>query len=149
MSGAEVKGLLGELLKNIGSDSILSKLDLTKISDADVEKLIGYVINGFPLSYQMSEVPLENESKVNNIYVYLDKGIFDIVMPLVYPLLPDLDTLVKGITIEMIGQQVPIWSLISGLTGLQSLTEIEPLWKATTQFNIGLDLGTGSYKLAK
>ena len=49
----------------------------------------------------------------------------------------------------MIGQQVPIWSLISGLTGLQSLTEIEPLWKATTQFNIGLDLGTGSYKLAK
>lgn len=149
MSGAEIKGLLGELLKNVGSDNILGKLDFTKISDGDIEKLIGYVINGFPLSYQMSEVVLKDGSKMNNLYVYLDKSIFDTFMPLVYPMLPDLDTMVKGIVVEMFGQPMPIWGLISALTGLESLTEFEPLWKATTQFNIGLDLGTGSYKVAK
>lgn len=148
-SGAEIKETLADLIEQFGGDSILGKLDITKIPDADVEKLIGYVLNGFPLNYEISEAALENGNKVNNIYVYLDKSIFDIFMPAIYPMLPDLDTMVKELTMDMMGQQVPVWGLIQGLTGLNSLTEIEPLWKATTKFNIGLDLGNGSYKVAK
>lgn len=148
-SGAEIKGLLDGLIKKFGGEGILSKLDITKISDADIEKLIGYVLNGFPLSYEISEVTLENGNKVDNIYVYLDKSIFDVFMPAIYPMLPDLDTLVKGITIDMMGVPMPVWGLIQAMTGLNSLTDIELMWKATTKFNIGLDLGNGSYKVAK
>lgn len=147
MSGAQIKELLGGILKNMGSDNILSKLDITKISDADIEKLIGYVVNGFPLSYQLSEVTLKNGNKVEDVHVYLDKGIFDIFMPALYPMLPDLDVMVKNMTIEMFGQPMPVWGLIEGLTGLKSLTEFEGIWKATTLFNVGLDLATGSLKV--
>ena len=143
MKGAEIKDLLGGFLKG---NELLSKLDITKISDTDVEKLIGYVVNGFPVSYQMSEVTLKNETKINNVYVYLDKSLFDIFMPAVYPILPELDVLVKNIEVEMYGQKMKIWDLLGALTALQSLTELEGIWKATSQFNIGIDLATGSYK---
>ena len=149
MTGAEIKELLGGFLKELGGGSILAKLDLSKISDADIEKLVGYIVNGFPLNYQISEAVLKDGSKVNNIYIYLDKSIFDTFMPLVYPMLPDLETMLKNLSVDMGGFPLPVWGLVQMLTGLNSLTEFEGLWKATTQFNIGLDLGTGSYKVAE
>lgn len=147
MSGAQIKELLGGLLSSMGNDNVLSKLDLTKISDNDIEKLIGYVVNGFPLSYQLSEVTLKNGSKVDDVHIYLDKDLFDIFMPALYPMLPDLDVMVKNMTIEMYGQTVPVWNLVEGLTAMKSLTELEGIWKATTLFNVGLDLVTGSLKV--
>lgn len=149
MDGAKIKELLGAFLSGMGSDNVLSKLDISKISDADVEMLIKYLTDGFPVSYQVSDVTLSNDSKIKNVYVYLDKGLLDIFMPALYPALPDLDKLVKSIEIEMYGQKVPIWGLVGGLTGLNSLTELEGIWKSTSKFNFGIDLASGSYKVEK
>jgi len=146
MKGAQIKELLSGFLASMGSDNILSKLDLTKIADSDIEKLIGYVLNGFPLSYQMTEVALANGSKVNDIYVYLDKGIFDIFMPALYPMLPALEAMLADVTLDMGGYPLPLWPLLQGLTGMSSLTEFEDIWKSTTLFTVGLDLATGSLK---
>ena len=146
MSGADIKKMLGELLAGLGSDGILAKLDISNISDGDVEKLIGYLTDGFPLGYTVTEVTLEDKRNVKDLYVYVDKGVFDIFMPALYPLLPDLDTLVKGMTIDMYGQTVPLWGMVSALTQLESLIEFEDIWKQTTVFNIGLDLADGSFK---
>ena len=146
MTGAQIKELLGGFLSSMGSDNILSKLDITKISDSDIEKLIGYVVNGFPLGYDTSEVALKDGSKVSTFHVYLEKEIFDIFMPALYPMLPDLDVMLKNMTVEVFGSPMPVWGLVQGLTGLTSLTEFEGVWKATTLFNVGLDLATGSLK---
>lgn len=150
MSGADIKKLLGQLLAGIGKDNMLGKLDLSKIADSDIEKLIGYVTEGFPLSYKTSQLEIKKGEEVvrtvNDLSIYLDKGLFDIFMPAVYPMLPDLDTLLKGMEIDMYGQKMPLWSMIQLLTGLNSITEIEGIWEATTKFNLGISLGNGSYK---
>ena len=52
MSGADIKNLLGQLLAGLEDDNMLKKLDISKISDSDIEKLISYVIDGFPLNYR-------------------------------------------------------------------------------------------------
>ena len=147
LDGAKIKELLGAFLAGMGNDNVLSKLDISKISDADVEMLIGYLTDGFPVSYQVSDVTLSNDTKIKNVYVYLDKGLLDIFMPALYPALPDLDVLVKNIEIEMYGTKIKIWGLLGGLTGLNSLTELEGIWKSTSKFNFGIDLASGSYKV--
>lgn len=147
MSGADIKNMLSGLLDNLGSDSMLAKLDITKISDADIKKLVGYLIDGFPLDYKVTEVTLQNGSKAKDLFVYVDKNVFDIFMPAVYPMLPDLDTFVKGLTVEIAGQPAPLWNLINALTQLNSLTEFEGIWKTTTVFNVGLDLTNDSFKV--
>lgn len=149
MSGAQIKQLLGGLLQNMGEESVMSKMDLSKISDADIEKLIGYVVNGFPLSYKISEVTLSDDSKVNSIYIYLDKEIFDMFMPAIYPMLPAVDTLLKETVIELYGTEVPLWTMVQMLTQLNSLTDLEKVWNATESFNIGLDLGAKTFKVTE
>lgn len=149
LDGAKIKELLGAFLSGMGSDNVLSKLDISKISDADVEMLIGYLTDGFPVSYQVSDVTLSNDTKIKNVYVYLDKGLLDIFMPALYPALPDLDKLVKTIEIGMYGTKMPLWGLLQMLTGLNSLTELEDIWKSTTKFTFGIDLASGSYKVEK
>ncbi|WP_300701509.1 DUF4925 domain-containing protein [Bacteroides sp.] len=153
MSGADIKKLLGQVLAEFGKDNMLSKLDLSKIPDSDIEKLIGYLTEGFPLSYKTSQLEIKKGEEVvrtvNNLSIYLDKNLFDIFMPAIYPILPDLDTLLKGMEIEMYGQKMPLWNMIQMLTGLNSITEVEGIWKATTKFNLGINLGNGSYKDAE
>lgn len=153
MSGAEIKKLLAQLLAGLGDDNMLGKLDLSKIADSDIEKLIGYLTEGFPLSYKTSQLEIKKEEEVvrtvNDLSIYLDKGIFDIFMPAVYPMLPDLDTLLKGMEIELFGSKTPLWGLVQMLTGLNSITEVEGIWEATTKFNLGISLGNGSYKKAE
>lgn len=153
MKGADIKNLLGKLLSELGKDNMLSKLDLSKIADSDIEKLVGYLTEGFPLSYRTSQLEIKKGEEVvrtvNNLSVYLDKGLFDIFMPAIYPILPDVDTLLKGMEIDLFGQTVPLWGIVGELTGLKSITEIEGVWKATTLFNLGINIGDGSYKEEK
>ena len=153
MSGADIKKLLDPILKGLGENNILSKLDISKIADSDIERLIGYITEGFPLNYKTSQLEIKEGEEVvrtvNDISIYLDKSIFDIFMPAIYPMLPDVDTLLKGMEIDFYGQKMPLWPLLSTLTGLQSMTEIEDIWKVTTVFNLGINLGDGSYKPAK
>ena len=153
MSGADIKKLLDPILKGLGENNILSKLDISKIADSDIERLIGYITEGFPLNYKTSQLEIKEGEEVvrtvNDISIYLDKSIFDIFMPAIYPMLPDVDALLKGMEIDLFGQKMPLWSLLSTLTGLQSMTEIEDIWKVTTVFNLGINLGDGSYKPAK
>lgn len=153
MSGADIKKLLGPILKGLGENNILSKLDISKIADSDIERLIGYITEGFPLNYKTSQLEIKESEEVvrtvNDISIYLDKGIFDIFMPAIYPMLPDVDTLLKGMEIDLYGQKIPLWNMLSMLTGLQSMTEIEDIWKVTTVFKLGINLGDGSYKSAK
>lgn len=145
VSGAEIKELLGAFLGAMGGDnSLLSKLDLSNISDADVERLVNYLVNGFPLDYQIQQLTLSNGSQVQDVFVYLDKDVFDMIMPLLYPLLPDLQTMVENLQMEMYGSSTPVWPLIQMLTGLNSLTEIEGIWDTTSEFKIGLDLAASS-----
>ena len=145
MSGAEVKQLLASLLTEMGGDSILSKLDITKISDADMEKLMGYVFNGFPLVHRIDNANFEDGQTLENMYVSVDKELFDILMPAVFPLLPDLETMLADMQIEIFGQSAPLLPLLKGLLGIQSLTEFEQIWEATSSFDIGLDLAVGSF----
>lgn len=145
MSGAEVKQLLASLLTEMGGDSILSKLDITKISDADMEKLMGYVFNGFPLVHRIDNANFEDGQTLENMYVSVDKELFDILMPAVFPLLPDLETMLADMQIEIFGQSAPLLLLLKGLLGIQSLTEFEQIWEATSSFDIGLDLAVGSF----
>lgn len=153
MSGAEIKNLLAQLLAGLGDGNMLGKLDLSKIADGDIEKLIGYLTEGFPLSYKTSQLEIKKGEEVvrtvNDLSIYLDKGIFDIFMPAVYPILPDLDTLLKGMEIELFGNKMPLWGLVQMLTGLNSITEVEGIWEVTTKFNLGISLGNGSYKKAE
>ncbi len=90
MSGADIKNLLGQLLAGLEDDNMLKKLDISKISDSDIEKLISYVIDGFPLNYRTTQLEIKNEEElvrtVNNISIYLDKDLFDIFMPALYPI---------------------------------------------------------------
>lgn len=37
MSGADIKNLLGQLLAGLEDDNMLKKLDISKISDSDIE----------------------------------------------------------------------------------------------------------------
>lgn len=146
MSGAEIKQLLGGFLAEMGGDSMLGKLDISKMSDADVEKLIGYLTNGFPLGYQVSEVALENGSKVKDVYVYIEKGLLDIFMPVIYPILPDVETILKGMEVEFFGSKLPLWSMVTMLLQIESMSEFEGIWNQTTEFKLGLDLTNGSLK---
>ena len=81
MSGADIKNLLGQLLAGLEDDNMLKKLDISKISDSDIEKLIGYVIDGFPLNYRTTQLEIKNEEElvrtVNDLSIYLDKDLFD------------------------------------------------------------------------
>lgn len=145
MSGAEIKNLLSGLLQGLGEDNaILAKLDLNKISDSDIEKFVGYLFNGFPLNYQLKTVALKDGSQLEDIYINIDKETFDIVMPVLFPLLPDLEEIVKNIK-----EPVDVWAVIQGLLGINSLTEIENIWNETSSFNIGLDLANGSFKVVE
>lgn len=150
MSGADIKNLLGQLLAGLEDDNMLKKLDISKISDSDIEKLIGYVIDGFPLNYRTTQLEIKNEEElvrtVNDLSIYLDKDLFDIFMPALYPMLPDVDMLLKNTNIEFRGQSMPLWNMIQTLTALNSMTEIEGIWNVTTRFNLGISLGDNSYK---
>ena len=150
MSGADIKNLLGQLLAGLEDDNMLKKLDISKISDSDIEKLIGYVIDGFPLNYRTTQLEIKNEEElvrtVNDLSIYLDKDLFDIFMPALYPMLPDVDMLLKNTNIEFWGQSRPLWNMIQMLTALNSMTEIEGIWNVTTRFNLGISLGDNSYK---
>lgn len=147
MSGADIKKLLGDFLSQMAGDGVLSKLDITKISDSDIEMLVGYVVNGFPLNYEMAEETLENGNKVNTFHVYLDKKLFDIFMPAIYPMLPDLNTLLLNTQIEFMGQPMPASVIIQFLLGWSSLEDFEEVWKQhTTSFNVGLEFATGSLR---
>ena len=129
---------------------MLKKLDISKISDSDIEKLISYVIDGFPLNYRTTQLEIKNEEElvrtVNDLSIYLDKDLFDIFMPALYPMLPDVDMLLKNTNIEFWGQSIPLWNMIQMLTALNSMTEIEGIWNVTTRFNLGISLGDNSYK---
>ena len=150
MSGADIKNLLGQLLAGLEDDNMLKKLDISKISDSDIEKLISYVIDGFPLNYRTTQLEIKNEEElvrtVNDLSIYLDKDLFDIFMPALYPMLPDVDALLKNTNIELRGQSIPLWNKIQVLTALNSMTEIEGIWNVTTRFNLGISLGDNSYK---
>ena len=150
MSGADIKNLLGQLLAGLEDDNMLKKLDISKISDSDIEKLISYVIDGFPLNYRTTQLEIKNEEElvrtVNDLSIYLDKDLFDIFMPALYPMLPDVDALLKNTNIEFRGQSIPLWNMIQMLTALNSMTEIEGIWNVTTRFNLGISLGDNSYK---
>lgn len=150
MSGADIKNLLGQLLAGLEDDNMLKKLDISKISDSDIEKLISYVIDGFPLNYRTTQLEIKNEEElvrtVNDLSIYLDKDLFDIFMPALYPMLPDVDALLKNTNIEFWGQSIPLWNMIQMLTALNSMTEIEGIWNVTTRFNLGISLGDNSYK---
>ena len=150
MSGADIKNLLGQLLAGLEDDNMLKKLDISKISDSDIEKLISYVIDGFPLNYRTTQLEIKNEEElvrtVNDLSIYLDKDLFDIFMPSLYPMLPDVDALLKNTNIELRGQSIPLWNKIQVLTALNSMTEIEGIWNVTTRFNLGISLGDNSYK---
>ena len=149
-SGADIKNLLGQLLAGLEDDNMLKKLDISKISDSDIEKLISYVIDGFPLNYRTTQLEIKNEEElvrtVNDLSIYLDKDLFDIFMPALYPMLPDVDALLKNTNIEFWGQSIPLWNMIQMLTALNSMTEIEGIWNVTTRFNLGISLGDNSYK---
>lgn len=147
MKGAEIKALLSGLLGNLGSEGILSKLDLTKISDADVEKLVGYLLDGFPLNYEISEITVSDGVTIDNIYVYLDKDFFDMLMPLIYPLLPELDALIDGLDIKILGS--PVGKYIRTMLNIESMTDLEQVWKESTVFKIGIDISSGSHKVSK
>lgn len=147
MKGADIKKLISGLLENVGGEGILAKLDMTRISDSDVEKLVGYLLDGFPLNYEVTEATLTDGSTVDNLYVYLDKDFFDMLMPLVYPLLPELDALIDGLDIKILGS--PVGNYIKTMLGLQAMTDLEEVWKETTGFKIGLDLSAGSHKVSK
>ena len=67
-------------------------------------------------------------------------------MPALYPMLPDVDALLKNTNIELRGQSIPLWNKIQVLTALNSMTEIEGIWNVTTRFNLGISLGDNSYK---
>ena len=129
---------------------MLKKLDISKISDSDIEKLISYVIDGFPLNYRTTQLEIKNEEElvrtVNDLSIYLDKDLFDIFMPALYPMLPDVDALLKNTNIESWGQSILLWNMIQMLTALNSMTEIEGIWNVTTRFNLGISLGDNSYK---
>lgn len=147
MKGADVKKLIAGLIENIGGESIWTKLDITKISDSDVEKLVGYLLDGFPLNYEVTEITLSDGSTIDNLYVYLDKNFFDMLMPFVYPLLPELDALIDSLDMKILGS--PVGDYIKSLLGVQAMTDFENVWKETTGFKIGIDLSTGSHKVFK
>lgn len=142
---AEIKQLIGALLEQVGKDTILAKLDINKVSDEGIAKLMGYVFDGFPLSHFIGAAHFKNGLQLENMYVSLDKELFDILMPALCPVLPDLDDLLKNTTIDLFGKPTPIFPLIQGLLGIQSMVEFEQIWKATSSFDIGLDLALGSY----
>ncbi|MDE6173175.1 DUF4925 domain-containing protein [uncultured Bacteroides sp.] len=146
MSGADIKKLLGDFLSQMAGDGVLSKLDITKISDSDIEMLVSYVVNGFPLNYEMAEETLENGNKVNTFHVYLDKKLFDIFMPAIYPMLPDLNTLLQNTEIDFNGYPMPGSFIVQFLLGWSSLEDFEEAWGYTTSFNVGLDFATGSLR---
>lgn len=157
MDGASLKAYLGKLLGSLEGNSLLGKLDLSKIADSDIEKLVSYLNEGFPLSYKTtSQLEIgdnrnngEVAKTVNDLSIYLDKDFFDIFMPAIYPILPDVDALLKNMKIPMVDREVPIWDWINMRTGLNSVTEVEDIWKVTTHFSLGTNLGDGSYKPVK
>lgn len=154
MDGASLKAYLGKSLGSLEGNSLLSKLDLSKIADSDIEKLVSYLTEGFPLSYKTtSQLEIRNNGEVvktvNDLSIYLDKDFFDIFMPAIYPILPGVDALLKNMKIPMWEQEQPLWGWIDMMTGLNSVTEVEDIWKVTTHFSLGINLGDGSYKPVK
>lgn len=147
MKGADIKKLISGLLESLGGEGIWTKLDITKISDADVEKLVGYLLDGFPLKYEVTEIALSDDTTIDNIFVYLDKEFFDMLMPLVYPLLPELDALIDSLDIKILGS--PVGRYIRTMLGVQSMTDFENVWQESTDFKIGIDLSSGSHKASK
>ena len=78
------------------------------------------------------------ELQYDNIYVYLDKDFFDMLMPLIYPLLPELDALIDGLDIKILGS--PVGKYIRTMLNIESMTDLEQVWKESTVFKIGIDI---------
>lgn len=133
MSGAEIKGLLAGLMPKD------FPLDLTKLSDAKVEEVIGWLSTGIPLNYSTSNVTLKDGKQIVSLRVYLDKDFVEPFTPLLFPLLPVLD--------KMMQESAPdLYPMLSWVIGLKSLTEIEGVWKGTKDFKIGVELADKTYK---
>lgn len=75
MSGKDIKALLSGLLpKDL-------PLDLTKISDAKMEEMVGWLTTGIPLNYKAKDITLKNAKTLTGLYVYVDKDFVDPFMP--------------------------------------------------------------------
>lgn len=133
MSGKDIKALLSGLLpKDL-------PLDLTKISDAKMEEMVGWLTTGIPLNYKAKDITLKNAKTLTGLYVYVDKDFVDPFMPLLFPLLPQLD--------KMMQESAPdLYPLLPFMTGISSLTDIEKIWKDTDKFEIGIELADKSFK---
>lgn len=132
MSGKDIKALLSAFLKDL-------PLDLNLISDEKIEEVVGWLSTGIPLNYRVKDVTLENGKTLKALYVYVDKEFMDPFMPLLFPLLPTLDTLMQEAAPDF-------YPLLLMMTGLQSFRDIENIWKATTVFELGIELADRSFK---
>lgn len=133
MSGKEIKGLLSKFLPED------FPLDLNQLSDAKVEEIVGWLSTGIPLSYTSSEVTLENGKELTNLRVYLTKDFLDPLMPMLFPLLPKLD--------KMMQESAPdLYPMLTMFTGLESLMDIERVWKDTNKFELGIELADQAFQ---
>lgn len=133
MSGKDIKALLSGILpKDL-------PLDLTKIPDAKMEEMVGWLTTGIPLNYKAKDITLKNAKTLTGLYVYVDKDFVDPFMPLLFPLLPQVD--------KMMQESAPdLYPLLSYMLGIKSLAEIEDIWKDTDKFEIGIELADKSFK---
>lgn len=133
MSGADIKALLSGLLPKD------FPLDLSKISDAQIKEVVGWLSTGIPLNYKTKDVTLKNGKSITVLCVYVDKDFLDPFMPALFPLLPQLDKMVQDAAPDL-------YPLLTWVTGLSSLMDIETLWNDTEKFEIGIELADKSFK---
>ena len=133
MSGQEIKTLLSGLLPKD------FPLDLSKISDEQIKEVVGWLSTGIPLNYKTKDVTLKNGKSITVLYIYVNKEFLDPFMPALFPLLPQLDKMVQDAAPDL-------YPMLTWMTGLKSLTDIESLWKDTESFEIGIELADKSFK---
>lgn len=126
----EIAGLIEKLLSDAGPEQIKSLLgnflntDLSGISDATINQLLGWINNGVPMNYETNEA---GETRI-----YLDKTAFDNLFTSrngKYDLKILWDALVAG-------GLIPSQASAAGTL----ITTIGGNWSKTTTFNVGLDL---------
>lgn len=133
MKGAEIKEMLAGLIPKD------FPLNLSQLSDAKVEEIVGWLSTGIPLNYNTSEVETNYGKKVVGLRVYVDQAFVEPFMPLLFPMLPMLDNLVK--------ESAPDLFPLMGMVGITSFTDIETIWQGTEEFNLGIELTDKSYLL--
>ena len=133
LAGSEIRELLADL------DGVDLEAVLTMFTDEQLEDIVSWLTDGFPLSVTQSLVEVNNQ-QVTITDLYVNQGFVDTFAGYMEGKLPEMETALKNMTVEVDGETLTGWDYFTYRTGFEAIDEFSRLWEQTYTFRIGTSL---------